>query len=436
MTDHFENSMTPKEIVDYLDQHIIGQGIAKRAVAIALRNRWRRLNLLPEFDHLREDIIPKNILMMGSTGVGKTEIARRIAKMTDAPFVKVEATKFTEIGYVGRDVEQIIRDLMEEALILVRRKMRQKYTALSHRIAMKQVATILKKRKDYADKSEEEIIRMMKAGELDHEMIEVSESKDFVVGDLVSFQNFFKDIDAEKSSDTKMPIARALEYYAEKEADRYVNEAEVIAQAKKSVEKSGIVFIDEIDKICTGSHITHKQSDVSREGVQRDLLPIIEGTTVSTKYGSIKTDHILFIGAGAFHMAKPTDLIPELQGRFPIKVELQELSREELVKILTVPKSSILAQGKALIASEGITLDFTEDAIEFISEYAVAHNKIVNIGARRLFTVMEKVLEDIYFDPVAMTDANKRTIDKEFVQEKLGSLPEHQELARFYALTL
>ena len=431
MTDHFENSMTPKEIVDYLDQHIIGQGAAKKAVAIALRNRWRRLNLLPEFDHLKEDIIPKNILMMGSTGIGKTEIARRIAKMTDAPFVKVEATKFTEIGYVGRDVEQIIRDLMEEALILVRRKMRQKYTALSQRIAMKQVATVLKKRKEYSDKSEEDIIHMIKAGELDHEIIEVSESKDFVVGDLVSFQNFFKDLDIEKSIDTKMPLPRALEYYAEKEADRYVNEGEVIIQAKKSVEKSGIVFIDEIDKICTGSHITHKQSDVSREGVQRDLLPIIEGTTVSTKYGIIKTDHILFIGAGAFHMSKPTDLIPELQGRFPIKVELQELSKEELIKILTVPKSSILAQGKAMIASEGITLDFTEDALDFISEYAVAHNKIINIGARRLFTVMENVLEDIYFDPKATTDAGNLTIDKAFVEKKLGALPEHQELSRF-----
>lgn len=431
MSEFFENAMTPKEIVAYLDQYIIGQYEAKKSVAIALRNRWRRLNLLEEYENLKEDIIPKNILMVGPTGVGKTEIARRIAKMTEAPFVKVEATKFTEIGYVGRDVEQIIRDLMEEAILIMRKKMRQKYTALSQRIALKQVASILKKRKEYAALADEEIIRMIKNKELDEESIEISESKDFIVGDLVSFQNFFKDIDSDKTSQTKMPIPKAIEYYAEKEADRYINESEVINQAKKAVEKSGIVFIDEIDKICTGSHITHKQSDVSREGVQRDLLPIVEGTTISTKYGSIKTDHILFIGAGAFHMAKPSDLIPELQGRFPIRVELNNLSQAELKQILKYPKNSVIAQAKALIASEGIQLEFTDEALDLIGEYAVAHNKATNIGARRLNTLIERILDDIYYDPESLKQKDAIQISKEYVQNKLGALPESQELARF-----
>jgi ATP-dependent HslUV protease ATP-binding subunit HslU len=432
MSEIFETAMTPKEIINYLDQYIIGQSSAKKAVAIALRNRWRRLNLLPEFEYLKDDIIPKNILMVGPTGVGKTEIARRIAKMTDAPFLKVEATKFTEIGYVGRDVEQIIRDLMEEALSLVRKKMRQKYTILSQRIALKQVAAVLKKRKEYSTLADEELIRMLKSGDLDQETIEIAESKDFVVGDLVSFQNFFKDIDGDHHSDTKMSIPKAIEYYAEKEADRYVNESEVISQAKKAVEKSGIVFIDEIDKICTGSQITHKQSDVSREGVQRDLLPIIEGTSVSTKYGSIKTDHILFIGAGAFHMSKPNDLIPELQGRFPIRVELNALLPEDLKQILTVPKNSVITQATALLASEKIELSFTEDAINFISEYAVAYNRATNIGARRLYTLLEKILEDIYFEPeMIVTEEGKAIIDQAYVVKKLGELPEAQELARF-----
>lgn len=431
MTELFENIMSPKEIVAYLDQYIIGQADAKRSVAIALRNRWRRLNLLPEYEDLKDDIMPKNILMVGPTGVGKTEIARRIAKMTDAPFIKVEATKFTEIGYVGRDVEQMIRDLMEEAIALVRKKMRQKYIALSQRTALKQISNILKKRKEYATMSDEEIIRMIKSGELDQETIEVSEAKDFVVGDLVSFQNFFKDFDSDKTSQTKMSLQKALEYYAEKEADRYVNETEVISQAKKAVEKSAIVFIDEMDKICTGSHITHKQSDVSREGVQRDLLPIVEGTTISTKYGAIKTDHILFIGAGAFHMAKPSDLIPELQGRFPIRVELNNLTKEELTQILKYPKNSVLTQAQALIASEGITMSFTDEAIEYMGKYAVAHNQITNIGARRLHTLIEKILDDIYFDPETLKQEDAISIDLEYVQKKLGTLPEHQELSRF-----
>ncbi|USO02822.1 MAG: ATP-dependent protease ATPase subunit HslU [Alphaproteobacteria bacterium] len=424
--------MTPKEIVKYLDQYIIGQDNAKKSVAIALRNRWRRLNLTPEYENLRDDIIPKNILMVGPTGVGKTEIARRLAKMIDAPFIKIEATKFTEIGYVGRDVEQIIRDLMEEALTITRRKMRQKYIVLAQRIALKQLAAILKKRKEYASQTDEELIRMIKNGEMDSETIEISESKDFVVGDLVSFQNFFKDLDTEKTSQTNMPLQKALEYYTEKEADRYVNESEVVAQAKQAVEKSGIVFIDEIDKICTSSNVTHKQSDVSREGVQRDLLPIVEGTSISTKYGAIRTDHILFIAAGAFHTAKPSDLIPELQGRFPIRVELNHLSKDDLLQIIKFPKNSVIAQAEALIASEGLKLKFTDEAINFIGEHAAAHNEITNIGARRLHTLMEKILDEVYFDPEELMKKNKVIeVTEAYVKEKLGSLPENQELARF-----
>jgi len=431
MSDTFETNMKPKEIVDYLDQYIIGQDNAKKSVAIALRNRWRRLNLSAEYESLKDDIVPKNILMSGPTGVGKTEIARRLAKMIDAPFIKIEATKFTEIGYVGRDVEQIIRDLMEEALAITRKRMRQKYIVLAQRIALKQLATTLKKKKEYASMADEEIIRMIKGDELDTETIEIAESKDFVVGDLVSFQNFFKDLDTEKVSNTRMPLKKALEYYTEKEADRYVNEAEVIAQAKKTVEKSGIVFIDEIDKICTGSNVTHKQSDVSREGVQRDLLPIVEGTTISTKYGAIRTDHILFIAAGAFHMAKPSDLIPELQGRFPIRVELNNLSKDDLQQILKYPKNSVIAQAKALIASEGIKLAFTDEAIDFIGEYAAASNEITNIGARRLHTIMERILDEIYFDPDSLKKSKVIEITDEYVKMKLGTLPENQELARF-----
>lgn len=441
MVDDFleRNQNTPKEIVSYLDNYIVGQKEAKRAVAVALRNRWRRLNLTKDTLSLQDEIVPKNILMIGPTGVGKTEIARRLSRMANAPFVKVEATKFTEIGYVGRDVEQIIRDLCEEAILMIRKKMRQKYTSLAQKMAIKTVVGFLKKKKEYAQFTEEQLTQMIKKKELDHENIEIFESKDFVVGDLVSFQEFFKDINADKASHTKMNVEKAIEYYRDKEADKYINETEVISQARKAVEESGIVFIDEIDKICTSSNVTHKQSDVSREGVQRDLLPIVEGTTITTKYGLIKTDHILFIAAGAFHIAKPSDLIPELQGRFPVRVELSHLEKEDLKKILTEPKNSVIAQVKALIASEGLDLQFTNEAIDLIAQYAVAFNRVTNIGARRLYTLMEKILNDIYFDPHAVYEElfkehgkeNVLVITDTYVKQKLGSLPEEQKLARF-----
>ncbi|PJD91541.1 MAG: HslU--HslV peptidase ATPase subunit [Legionella sp.] len=435
--------MTPREIVEELDRHIIGQDSAKRAVAIALRNRWRRMQI--DDEALREEIMPKNILMIGPTGVGKTEIARRLAKLVDAPFIKVEATKFTEIGYVGRDVDSIIRDLADIAIKQEREMAMKKVQHPSEDAAEERILDILLPpvrgtvTADEKDTSTRQLFRkQLREGQLDDQEIEIDVAVTPMgveimappgMEDLTSqLQSMFQQVGTGRTKARKMTIKKALKQLAEEEALKLVNEEDIKVRAIENIEQNGIVFIDEIDKVAKRSE---QGGDVSREGVQRDLLPLVEGCTVSTKYGMIKTDHILFIASGAFHVAKPSDLVAELQGRLPIRVELSALTTEDFIKILTDPFASLTEQYIALMATEGVLLNYTESGIHRIAEVAWQVNeRTENIGARRLYTVMERLLEVISFEA---TDRSGETlsIDKDYVNLHLGKLVGNEDLARY-----
>jgi ATP-dependent HslUV protease ATP-binding subunit HslU len=429
---------TPREIVSELDRYIVGQADAKRAVAIALRNRWRRQQLEPG---LREEVLPKNILMIGPTGVGKTEISRRLARLAQAPFLKVEATKFTEVGYVGRDVEQIVRDLVEIALGQTREKKRRDVEAQAEARTEERLLDALTGPGASAG-TRETFRKKLRDGELAGKDVEI-EMRD--TGGMPSFEipgmpaaqismvnlgDIFGKALGGRSKPKRMKVKDAREPLLAEEADKLLDEDAITREAIENVEQNGIVFLDEIDKICARSEM-RGGGDVSREGVQRDLLPLIEGTTVATKHGSVKTDHILFIASGAFHTAKPSDLLPELQGRLPIRVELKALSRDDFRRILTEPEASLIKQYVALLATEGVTLDFTPDGIGAIADIAAQVNASVeNIGARRLHTVMERVLDEISF---AATDSANTTlvIDAKYVKDRVGDLAKDQDLSRF-----
>ena len=436
--------MTPQEIVHELDKHIIGQGHAKRAVAIALRNRWRRQQV---GEPLRQEITPKNILMIGPTGVGKTEIARRLARLADAPFVKVEATKFTEVGYVGRDVDSIVRDLVETAIKDAREHATRGVRHQAEDVAEDRILDVLlPTARDFSGTPAEsdtatrqKFRKKLREGSLDDKEVEIemavshSSMEIFAppgMEDLTSqIQNMFQNLGQGRKRVRKLKIREALKLIAEEEAAKLVNDEDLKANALRNVEQNGIVFLDEIDKITARSE-THG-ADVSRQGVQRDLLPLVEGTTVSTKYGMIKTDHILFIASGAFHLSKPSDLIPELQGRFPIRVELGSLSVSDFEQILTNTDACLVRQYEALLATEGVKLDFRPEAIRRLAEIAWQVNeKTENIGARRLYTVMERLLEEVSFD-AAKHSGEAIVIDAAFVDERLKDLAQSEDLARY-----
>src|ERR671925_734730 len=430
---------SPREIVSELDRFIIGQKEAKRAVAIALRNRWRRQQLPEE---LREEVMPKNILMIGPTGVAKTEIARRLAKLAQAPFIKVEATKFTEVGYVGRDVEQIVRDLLEIAIVMTKDKMKRQVQAKAEQAAEERVLDALVGEGASAD-TRSKFRKMLRAGELDDKEIELK-LKDTGAGSLPTFEipgmpgasmgmiNLNEVLGSAFGGRTKARRTTVREAYAPliaEESEKLLDQEKVLGEAVQMTEQHGIVFLDEIDKICARSE--RVGADVSREGVQRDLLPLIEGTTVSTKHGPVKTDHILFIASGAFHISKPSDLLPELQGRLPIRVELRALTRQDFRRILTEPEASLIKQYVALMATEGVNLVFTEEAIDALADIAVQVNSTVeNIGARRLQTVMERVLDEISF-AAPDRSGDTVTIDAAYVQKHIGDLAKNSDLSRF-----
>ncbi|MCC5858906.1 MAG: ATP-dependent protease ATPase subunit HslU [Ectothiorhodospiraceae bacterium] len=440
------SEMTPREIVQELDRHIIGQAKAKRSVAIALRNRWRRMQV---GEDLRNEITPKNILMIGPTGVGKTEIARRLARLAHAPFIKVEATKFTEVGYVGRDVESIVRDLVDMAVKMTREEAMEKVKYRAEEAAEDRLLDILLPRAstgwDEDEQPQDQATRnkfrnKLRFGELDDKEVDIEVSAAPMGVEIMAppgmeemtnqLQSLFQNMGGGKTKKRRMKIKDAMKVLREQEAARMVNEEEVKAEALERVEQNGIVFLDEIDKVAKRAD-SGSGADVSREGVQRDLLPLVEGCTVSTKFGMVRTDHILFIASGAFHLSKPSDLIPELQGRLPIRVELDALSVDDFVRILTEPSASLTAQYQALMETEGCKLAFTEDGIARIAQVAWQVNeRTENIGARRLHTVMERLLEEISYQAPDRS-GQTLTVDAAYVDEQLGDLVQDQDLSRY-----
>jgi len=447
------SNMTPREIVQELDKHIIGQDGAKRSVAIALRNRWRRSCV---DDRLRNEITPKNILMIGPTGVGKTEIARRLAKLANAPFIKVEATKFTEVGYVGRDVESIVRDLMDIAVKMQREQAMQKVHTRAEDAAEERILDILlppPRSSNFGFNSEGETVdhdkdsatrqkfrKKLREGELDDKEIEIEVSSPAMgveimappgMEDMTSqLQSMFANMGGSRKKSRRLPIRQARRLLIDEEAARLVNEDDIKARAVETVEQNGIVFLDEMDKIAKRAEQSGG-ADVSREGVQRDLLPLVEGSTVSTKYGMVKTDHVLFIASGAFHISRPSDLIPELQGRFPIRVELDALTSEDFVRILTEPDASLTEQYAALLETEGVAIQFTAEGVRRLAEVAFEVNeRTENIGARRLHTVMERLLEEISFE-ASDRSGEVINIDVDYVEKHLGNLAQDEDLSRY-----
>ena len=443
------NDLTPRKIVEELDRYIIGQRKAKKAVAIAMRNRWRRQRLSPE---LRDEVLPKNIIMIGPTGVGKTEIARRLSKLANAPFVKVEASKFTEVGYVGRDVESMIRDLTEISISIVKTEHMEKVQAKAKTLGEDRLLDLLlpplrsargvvpeEEEKEKYKETRERLRTQLREGKLDSRYVDIEVKEKIIPFGVVSnvgledleinLKEMLGNFLPEKAKRKKVKVPEALLIIQQEEANKLIDIDKVTKEAIDRVEQSGIVFVDEIDKIASRGHA--QGPDVSREGVQRDLLPIVEGTTVTTKYGPVKTEHVLFVAAGAFHMSKPSDLIPELQGRFPIRVELDALGKDEFIRILTEPYNALTKQYRALLATEDVTIEFTEDSVDEIADIAAHVNeKTENIGARRLHTVLEKLLEDISFEAPEKKNG-KLVIDKKYVRQKLSEIVKDEDLSRY-----
>ncbi|WP_031385844.1 ATP-dependent protease ATPase subunit HslU [Desulfonatronum thiodismutans] len=451
--------LTPREIVSELDRYIIGQKDAKRMVAIALRNRWRRQQLAPE---LRDEIAPKNIIMIGPTGVGKTEIARRLAKLASAPFIKVEATKYTEVGYVGRDVESMIRDLMEIGVTMLRKEENERVRVKAEKLAEERLLDLLLPAKKPPqqtsptipptnapalesdgdvgqDSTREKLRKLWRDGKLDERLVELEVKASSPQVEIMAmpgledmemqFRDMFSRVFPQRRKQRRVKVKDAYELLIQEESDKLIDMDKVMEAARERVEQGGIVFLDEIDKVCSSREAT--KADVSREGVQRDLLPVVEGSSVNTKYGMVRTDHILFIAAGAFHMSKPSDLIPELQGRFPLRVELSALTKEDFLRILTEPENALTKQYMALLGTEGVTLEFAPDSLEEVADFAQKINDDTeNIGARRLYTILEKILSDLSFE-ASERSGDKVVVDGAYVQDKLQDIQQRRDLSRY-----